>query len=438
MVEVSSQLKGLTITKSSNALLLKNTGKKDVTLAVELGGSKALSVPEKYRTLKIKANGYARIPYRFGKTNIGWPIALSGRRTAAIRLWSKDPKSKKKVLIANVVVETRSPIFVPELHCMEATEQEQRARKGNSPPVITMRAVKPGTSVPKNTGEVELSWEITGADEMEDHISYPGAEVLEPGSFTDVGGWECSPHVTPSSSSYIYNADTAGRTIIQTLHARNADGEVYEHETIYWTVGVRYHNARCPAGGTINTDELNTIRNYLEDIDARLRSNALEDLPDFVEEWNSTIEERIGRGELPESARDYKFPEFDDMDYLSGRVGSGSLADDILSAMENVLIYIKPYTLPRGYRAGTLPSNRKALCDCVYGRTFLSPHPDCSWIAVCTGGVSCGSHTGSADALTLLHELYHYATGSSDEKRAVAVSCCVFDYLAPEHWEWER
>ncbi|ABK15384.1 hypothetical protein [Methanothrix thermoacetophila] len=432
MVEVASHEKALAITKSLNALLLKNTGKKDVTVVLELAGSKALSVPEKYRTLRIKANGYARIPYRFGKMDIGWPIALSGRHTAAIRLWSRDPKSKKKVLIANMVVETRSPIFVPELHCMETTEQEQRARKGNSPPVITMSAVKPRTSVPKNTGEVELSWEIRGADEMHDYIFYPGAEVLEPGTFTDAGGWECSCHVTPSSNSYIY---TAGPTIIQTLHARNADGEVYEHETIYYTTRVGYHNARCPAGGTIHTDELDTIRGFLEDIDARLRSNALEDLPEFVDDWNRTIEERIGRGELSESARDYMLPEFDDMDYLSGRVGTGSLADDILSAMENVLIYIKPYTLPRGYRAGTLPPERHALCDCVYGRTYHSPgHPDCNWIAVCIGRVSCNGHTGSADALTLLHELYHHATGSGDEMRAVAVSCCVFDYLAPLDW----
>ncbi|WP_369425642.1 hypothetical protein [Methanothrix sp.] len=425
MMEVSSQLRGLTITKSSNALLLKNTGKKDLTLSVELAGSKALSVPEKYRTLKIKANGYARIPYRFGKMNIGWPIALNGRHTAAIRLWSKDPKSKKKVLIANTIVETRSPIFVTDLHCMETTEQEQHAMKGNSPPVITMRAVKPGTSVPKNTGEVELSWEITGADVMEDYITSPDAEVLEPGSFTAGGGWECSPHVTPPSNSYIY---TPGPTITQTLHARNADGEVYEHETIYYTASVGYHKARCPAGGTIHTDELGTIRSFLEDIEARLRSNALADLPEFVEDWNRTIEERIERGELPDRARDFMFPEFDDMDYLSGRVGTGSLADDILSAMENVLIYIKPYTLPRGYRPGTLPADRHALCDGgIYGITHYSArHPDCNWVAVC---LDMGS-----DALTLLHELYHYATGSGDEHKAFAVSCCCFDFLAPEHW----
>jgi hypothetical protein len=367
---------------------------------------------------------HARIPYRFGKTNIGWPIALSARNTAAIRLWSKDPKSKKKVLIASTVVETRSPIFVPELHCMETARREQRARKGNSPPVITMTAVKPGTSVSKNTGEVELSWEITGAAEMEDYLSYPDAEVLEPGSFTGAGGWECSCHVTPASNSYIY---TAGSTITQTLHARNADGEVYEHETIYYTTSVGYHNARCPAGGTIHTDELDTIRAFLEEIDARLRSNALVDLPGFVDEWNSTIEERIGRGELPESARDYMFPEFDDMDYLSGRVGTGSLADDILSAMDNVLIYIKSYTLPRGYRPGTLPAGRRALCDEVYGRAYHSDaHPDCDWVAVCLDI--------DADALTLLHELYHYATGSGNEFKAVAVSSCCFDSLGPLYW----
>ena len=45
------------------------------------------------------------------------------------------------------------------------------------------------------------------------------------------------------------------------------------------------------------------------------------------------------------------------------------------------------------------------------------------------------SHTicldSGADDLTLLHELYHYASTShnDDELRAIAVSCCCYDWI---------
>ena len=121
------------------------------------------------------------------------------------------------------------------------------------------------------------------------------------------------------------------------------------------------------------------------------------------------------------------------MDYLSGSVGSGSLADDILTSMRDVLIYVKPNTMPRGYRPGTTSGDVHALCErwvCTpeglecwsAGRTYYSAtDPDCNWIAIC--------FEDGADDLTLLHELYHYAAGSGDEMKAVAVSCCAFDYI---------
>lgn len=437
MVSGSSIRSELSIRRSSNALILRNSSKKSISITVRLAGSKAFSIPERHSTVKIKPNGYARIPFRFQERDLGWPMALSARRSAAIQLWGEDPKSKKPLLIESVLVSARAPLFLPELSCMASRDPRPRRRRGNSPPSISMRGVKPGTDIPKNTGTVEISWEISGADEIRDYISNPGAEVLEPGTFTDASGWECSCHETPESTSYTY---TPGPTMIQTLWAKNADGEVYEHETVYAKADVGYHRACCPAGGTVHTDEIVAIREMLEDIDGRLRSNALEDLPGFIEDWNRIIEERIGRGELPERARDYILPAFDDLGYLSGGVGRGSLADDLLAAMQGALIYIKSYTLPRGWRPGTLRPGQHHICEeyecnghtclCMGNTAYYPADPDCNWVGICL--------ERGADGLTLLHELYHYTTGRGGtdeyEARAVAVSCCCFDFLAPEYW----
>ncbi len=411
----------LEIKRSYNALILKNRSKKSITLKIVLAGSKAFSIPEKYLKVRIKPNSYAKIPLKFRERCIGWPIALSAIHRASIQLWKED--GKRKTLVESIRVDARAPLCVPKLRCMDSTERKGQYRKSNSSPVIVMTAVKPRTTVTKNTGEVELSWEISGADEIDDWISHPDIEVLEPGSLTAGGGEECYPHETPARNTYTY---TAGPTLTQTLEARNDDGVVYEHETIYWTAPVGYHNARCPAGGQIHTDELGIVRGFLEDIDARLRADALVHLPEFIEEWNNALNER---DDIPEDMKErFRFPYFDDMAYLSGPVGSGNLADQILNSMRDVLIYTKPSTLPRGYRPGTLHEGRLPLCydgGRVAGKTaYFARHPDCNWIAICL--------EFGADGLTLLHELYHYTTGMGDddyEKRAVAVSNCCYDNI---------
>jgi hypothetical protein len=146
-------------------------------------------------------------------------------------------------------------------------------------------------------------------------------------------------------------------------------------------------------------------------------------LADFMERWNAAA---------PEG---YRFPAFDDMSYLTGPVGSGNLADDMLNAMRSVLVYLKPYTLPQGYRPGTITDpGLHALCDSyscnggtctIYGKTIWhNTHPDRSWLGICLDI--------DADELTLLHELYHYTThidGPLEEQKAVAVSWCCFDEI---------
>ena len=75
--------------------------------------------------------------------------------------------------------------------------------------------------------------------------------------------------------------------------------------------------------------------------------------------------------------------------------------------------------MPRGFRPGTIPagSGLRSLCDAgsVYGISTRN------WVAICTAI--------DADALTLAHELFHYASTShnDDEMRAVLISWALFD-----------
>ena len=117
------------------------------------------------------------------------------------------------------------------------------------------------------------------------------------------------------------------------------------------------------------------------------------------------------------------FPDFDNMDYLSGGVGTGNLTDDILDAMHDVLIYIRAGSMPRGYRPGTITgSGRRALCETwtedgteptIFGISTRE------WVSICRD---------VGDDLTLLHGLFHYAATAhnDDELRAYAISMCAY------------
>ena len=95
--------------------------------------------------------------------------------------------------------------------------------------------------------------------------------------------------------------------------------------------------------------------------------------------------------------------------------------------MQNVLIYINPNTMPRGYRPGTITDpDRDALCaevirngrvGHVYGKSTRH------WVSICLD-------IGAND-LTLLHELFHYASTSNNESeaRAFAISMCAYGIL---------
>ena len=275
-------------------------------------------------------------------------------------------------------------------------------------PTITISCVIPGTSTPANTGTVEFSWSVTdtppdAATAVSIGFSSPGLEVVPEGAATDSGGGHSSIFPTTSGS---FDVDIE-RTHAIEIYASNADGSSEDLERLYAKIPVGYHDATI-AGSPINQRDLDLVRGYLEEVEGKLRDDVLTNLPDYIEEYNSLVPE------------EHHFPDFDDMEYLSAAVGTGGLADDILDAMRGVMIYIDPHTMPRGWRPGTITDpDRKALCesDRVYGKSTRN------WISVCL-------KIGAAD-MTLLHELFHYASTSNNRDclRAFAVSMCADNWF---------
>lgn len=286
-------------------------------------------------------------------------------------------------------------------------------------PTVTISSVIPGTSIPANTGRVEVSWSVSdtppnAATAVWFGSGTLGTDVLPEGVFTDEGGG--ASNVFPATSDS-FTMDI-GRTSFIDIHATNEDGGATDRETFFTKIRVGYHDATVP-GAPVRESDLGLIRGYLEEIDRRLNDNVLTNLPDYIEEFNRRI---------PEEHADARFPNFTDMEYLSGGVGTGNLTDDILAAMQNVLIYISANTMPRGYRPGTITRpDRRALCEEFVaddgGVARIMGISTREWVSIC--------RDGGADGLTLLHELFHYASASNNESeaRAFAISMCAYDIL---------
>jgi len=247
-------------------------------------------------------------------------------------------------------------------------------------PRITVNSLIPGTSISANTGRVELSWSVSDATSVWVNYGSPGMEVLPDGVFTDWASGGSDEFPTTSDSLSLNIRRTTSLEII----ASNSDGSTRETEVLYSKIPVGYHDASMP-GAPVTQRDLNKVRGFLQIIESRLNSNVLTTLPAYIEQWNR---------EAPESA----FPNFSDMSYLSGAVGTGNLADDILSAMRDVLIYIYPRIMPRGHRTGTITDpGRRALCErrseggAVFGKATHE------WFSICTeaGGMSLRSYMSS-------------------------------------------
>lgn len=392
-------------------LKILNDSPKEARIQLKLAGSTRYRIAKQDLKLTLKPHQEKAIPVTFSTVKQkGWPIARNVKHEAVLQIWDTSGKQ----LIDASFLKGRGPAFVPTLHCLSLNGVRPRKNeKHRSPPSVFIETVIPGTSISVNTGTIQVNWDVDGADEIYEVHGGPGAEVLPDNTATDWGEWS-GPPTSSDHGTFTY---TPGGTSSFGITARNEDGPTYKSVVMYHTEEFGYHDTCTPAGGSIYESELDLVRGYLQSIEAKIRTDRLVHLADYIERWNAAA---------PAS---YQFPEeFDDMDYLTGRVGSGNLADDMLETMQSMLVYLKPYTLPEGYRPGTVTDpGFRTLCEDgqIYGKTiWFRDYPARSWLGIC---LELG-----ADDLTLLHELYHLTTHKDEdieEMKAIAVSWCCFDEI---------
>jgi len=410
--KVRFRLRTVSFKEGQKALLkILNDSPKEARIQLKLVGSPSYRIAKQDLRLTLKPHEEKAIAVKFTVTKgKGWPIARNVKHGAVLQIWDVSGKQ----LIDSSILKGRGPAFAPLLHCLAINGIRPRIiEKHRSPPSVFIETVIPGTSISVNTGTIEVNWSVDSADEIYEVFGGPGVEVLPDNAATDWGAWS-GPPTSSDHGSFTY---TPGGTSSYGLSALNEDGQSDKTVVMYHTEEFGYHDTRTPAGGSLYESELDLVRGYLQTIEANIRTNRLVHLADYIARWNAA------------APADYQFPEeFDTMEYLTGSVGSGNLADDMLDTMRSMLVYLKPHTLPNGYRPGTVTDpGFRTLCDAgeIYGKTiWFRDHPDRSWLGIC---LELG-----ADDLTLLHELYHLTThseGDDEELKAYAVSWCCVDEI---------
>lgn len=352
----------------AKTLDLRNQSGRPLRLRLDVldDGSGAFTVAAKAPPLLVRPGGRLRIPLTFRPRAAGVLMTRSQRHWGEARLW--DDNAQRFVGLVPLV--GRGPGYVPlaGLSCMYDPLPEPPLPVGNSPPAVSLR-VRPEIGW---SGEpLHVEWSVSGAETTWEGFYRPGDEVLPAGTFTDWGGSTGLAGV----SSRVYDA-TFGRTTTFAIDARNADGTTTERVTAYAKTAVGYHAASTPAGG-VPESEVAGIRRDLEDIERRLLGGCIRDNTE--------------------------------LDAFGDPYLRGALTDDILAAMQDVLVYTGPEKLPTAHRASRL---------CEGGRYGVTPS-DRSFVAIC--------RALDADSLTLLHELYHYAAtrdnGNEEKAFAVSIGC---------------
>jgi hypothetical protein len=356
--------------------VIRNLGKGPVELELELvGDTRAFRIPAQELKFVVEGGEGRSVPVEFG---IAEPPKGYGAFTrsrvynAAVRIW--DTATGAQVATTRISGLGVGYVDREEVSCMIEPTPRTEAPVHHSPPDVRV-AVSPETAAPGGTVRVE--WTTSGADHVWEYSGGPGMTVLEDGTFTDMGldGSE------RRERTRAFDFTMGWRSHTWEVDAINADGQTRAEATVYLEIPLGYHNARL-AIDTIERRILTQIRGYLEEIERRLRAGCIR---------NNRALDSFGDAYLRDG-----------------------LTDDILTRMQDVVIHIGTWTIPSMY------TNARDLClcrtpgeqCCVFGKT----PGDRSWISVC---LSCG-----ADALTLLHELYHYSAGHDfgNEDKAFAIS----------------
>lgn len=309
---------------------------------------------------------------------------------------------KSDTVLGVIDVKGIGPGFVPvqDWNCIVEPVREQPARPENSPPVITL-SVTPELAWPGET--VRVSWTVTGADGLEDQVWEGSSHVFEDvwpdGTFGDWGGGTGPTAERSRSFSF-----TMYRTTTFNVSAQNREGTTHAEATAWLKVRVGYRGASIPGGG-VRVEHVNRVRGWLEEVDLVLRKGCIRD--------NTNLDRFHG----PEGGR-----------YLRN-----GLTDDILKAMGDVVVHTSPATVPRIFRrtlrlcqCGPCPSSPTLTCATAgqaQNQSVEGGFLGVCWMPETAVRATCAVR---GDALTLLHELYHYASRFDwySEEKAHAISAC--------------
>jgi len=358
--------------------VLRNQTDRPVRLRLEvMDRNGAFEIPGRFQEVTLQQGDSLTVPVQFTPRKVGALLTKSAIYLAGVRVW--DLKAKR--IVGFIALSGVGPGRVPPnaLSCIVHPARREVRPEGNSPPRITI-SVMPEVVAPG--GIVHVSYSVTGADQVWESWGHPGAEVLEDGTYNDWGSWGSNQ---TSEDDREYDVELGSTTSFE-IWARNSDGSTFAQAVARILVRVGYHNARTPGGGVYRGD-LNRLRDYLENIEELLNDGCIRNNAD------------LDRFEDP---------------YLRG-----GLTDDILAAMQGVVIYTSREQLPSAYRetsdlCGCVPCDGQDCC--TYGETA----DDQSWVAIC--------RSIGADDLTLLHELYHYTRGdqgrvAEDKAAAISMGC---------------
>lgn len=390
---------------------IKNTSA--ITAPVEIrlvGGRQRFSLGVRRTQQQIKPHGIMRVPVRFQAGGPGHLIAGHAEHRASLQVI--DTKTRR-VMEALPIVAVGPVIMRPGARPCLHSPRPARPRRtivkrdptADPPPTVERTVYRPGTTCWVNSGSVETWWRINNIEVAGDWVNI-GA--IDPGwgdGIPDAGGWG-THYRFPEAVDHCEGGGTwtVDRTFGSCLMGGNSDGTVEDLEWFYSRRRVGYGHAAVPNDPALSADDIAAVGRYLEDIGDWVRANGLANFIRYADYWNENVRSD------PDWSDDYLFNDGDpapDAYYLRATVGAGGLADDVLEAMDDMMIYVRPGHLPRTFRPDVHfdPENSR-LCEEAVGMTYgLNPRDPGTygeWIALCL--------EGGADDMTLCHELFHYAS----------------------------
>jgi hypothetical protein len=427
---------------------IKNHSPRALTLHLRLvGHHNDFEIPKEFRRIKIKAGAHAAIPVKFRVENPYRIMAFHARR----RVYVQWRSAKETGLLMSAPVTVIGPLCVPAgaARCLHtpSTTSGRLYRPHHSPPAIMRTLYRAGTHLVANMGEVDHHYHVN--IEREDDWLEVGYMVPPSGGGIRDSGGSGSVFRYPNALDWCESSGTfeIDLTHLHHLMSGNADDTLEDSEWFYAKRHVGHRNACIPDDRGIPDSETTVIQTFLADMEDWIRADGLVDCERYVEYWNREIRADDSNDYCNSRSFDdggcwfNRGEPFPDMSYITARVGDGGLADDMLNALENLIIYTMPSHLPRTFRPNDehFDPSHSSLCATTYGITYSedprAPGSFGEWIAIC--------RDGGADDGTIMHELFHYAAREhyASEDRAHLVSyfyaASSFGWKPKDYWpDW--